>query len=387
MASLTTRLKRVGLPRLIVHLSVLFIVILWLIPTLGILVTSVRDKGQITTSGWWTAFGSSSQTSAGRLGDPSTATQEGSNYVIKGSVFENGQGGTVKAFGTRVQEPAAFPAGKPADLGEGETLTVQQDGTYVYTKNAPFEGSRGKRIYLTVTTPPTFTLDNYRTVLFSEGIGQAFINSLTVTIPATIIPILIAAFAAYALSWMHFPGRALIIALVVGLIVVPLQMSLIPLLRLYNEVGNFLGTSSKTYAGIWLAHTAFGMPLAIYLLRNYIAGLPKEIIESARVDGASDFEIFLKIVLPLSFPALASFSIFQFLWVWNDLLVAIVFLGTGRDQLVLTGSLNALLGSRGGNWEILTASAFVTILVPLAVFFGLQRYLVRGLLAGSVKGG
>lgn len=387
MASLTTRLKRVGLPRLIVHLSVLFIVVLWLIPTLGILVTSVRDKGQITTSGWWTAFGSSSQTSAGRLGDPSTAAQEGANYVIKGSVFENGQGGTVKAFGTRVQEPAAFPAGKPADLGEGETLTVQPDGTYVYSKNAPFEGSRGKRIYLTVTTPPTFTLDNYRTVLFSEGIGQAFINSLTVTIPATIIPILIAAFAAYALSWMHFPGRALIIALVVGLIVVPLQMSLIPLLRLYNEVGNFLGTSSKTYAGIWLAHTAFGMPLAIYLLRNYIAGLPKEIIESARVDGASDFEIFLKIVLPLSFPALASFSIFQFLWVWNDLLVAIVFLGTGRDQLVLTGSLNALLGSRGGNWEILTASAFVTILVPLAVFFGLQRYLVRGLLAGSVKGG
>ncbi len=136
---------------------------------------------------------------------------------------------------------------------------------------------------MTVTTPPAFTLDNYRTVLLSEGIGQAFINSLTVTIPATIIPILIAAFAAYALSWMHFPGRALIIAVVVGLIVVPLQMSLIPLLRLYNEVGNFFGTSSKTYAGIWLAHTAFGMPLAIYLLRNYIAGLPKEIIESARV--------------------------------------------------------------------------------------------------------
>ncbi len=387
MASLVTRFKRVGLPRLIVHLSVLVIITLWLIPTLGILVTSIRDKGQITTSGWWTAFSSSTQTSAGRLGDPSAAKQEGANYVITGSVFEPGQGGTVRAFGVRVQDPAAFPAGEPADLGEGETLTVQSDGSYVYTKNAPFEGSRGKRIYLTVATPPEFTLQNYQTVLQGEGIGQAFINSLTVTIPATIIPILIAAFAAYALSWMHFPGRALIIAMVVGLIVVPLQMSLIPLLRLYNEVGNFFGTSSKTYAGIWLAHTAFGMPLAIYLLRNYIAGLPKEIIESARVDGASDFEIFVKIVLPLSFPALASFAIFQFLWVWNDLLIAIVFLGTGRDQLVLTGSLNALLGSRGGNWEILTASAFVTIIVPLLVFFGLQRYLVRGLLAGSVKGG
>ncbi|MCY1664677.1 carbohydrate ABC transporter permease [Rhizobium sp. SL86] len=387
MANLVTRLKRVGLPRLIVHLSVLLIVILWLIPTLGILVTSIRDKDQITTSGWWTAFSSSTQTSAGRLGDPSSAKQDGANYVITGSVFEEGQGGTVRAFGVRVQDPAAFPAGEPADLGEGETLTIESDGSYVYTKTAPFEGSRGKRIYLTVATPPEFTLTNYQTVLQGEGIGQAFINSLTVTIPATIIPILIAAFAAYALSWMSFPGRALIIAMVVGLIVVPLQMSLIPLLRLYNEVGNFFGTSSKTYAGIWLAHTAFGMPLAIYLLRNYIAGLPKEIIESARVDGASDFEIFVKIVLPLSFPALASFAIFQFLWVWNDLLIAIVFLGTGRDQLVLTGSLNALLGSRGGNWEILTASAFVTIIVPLLVFFGLQRYLVRGLLAGSVKGG
>ncbi|MGE6742092.1 carbohydrate ABC transporter permease [Allorhizobium pseudoryzae] len=387
MASLVTRLKRVGLPRLIVHLSVLFIAILWLIPTLGILVTSIRDKDQITTSGWWTAFSSSTQTSAGRLGDPSSAKQDGANYVITGSVFEEGQGGTVRSFGVRVQDPAAFPAGEPADLGEGETLTIESDGSYVYTKNAPFEGSRGKRIYLTVATPPEFTLQNYQTVLQGEGIGQAFINSLTVTIPATIIPILIAAFAAYALSWMSFPGRALIIAMVVGLIVVPLQMSLIPLLRLYNEVGAFFGTSSKTYAGIWLAHTAFGMPLAIYLLRNYIAGLPKEIIESARVDGASDFEIFVKIVLPLSFPALASFAIFQFLWVWNDLLIAIVFLGTGRDQLVLTGSLNALLGSRGGNWEILTASAFVTIIVPLLVFFGLQRYLVRGLLAGSVKGG
>ncbi|MCO5733052.1 carbohydrate ABC transporter permease [Rhizobium sp. SSA_523] len=387
MPSLTTRLKRVGLPRLIVHVCVLAIAILWLIPTLGILVTSVRDKDQITTSGWWTAFGSSTQTSAGRLGDPSSARQEGGNYVITGSVFEEGQGGTVSAFGVRIQDPAAFKAGEPADLGDGETLSVESDGSYVYTKNAPFEGSRGKRIYLSVASPPEFTLQNYETVLAGEGIGQAFINSLTVTIPATIIPILIAAFAAYALSWMHFPGRAIIIAVVVGLIVVPLQMSLIPLLRLYNEFGQFLGTSSKTYAGIWLAHTAFGMPLAIYLLRNYISGLPKEIIESARVDGASDFEIFLKIVLPLSFPALASFAIFQFLWVWNDLLVAIVFLGTGRNELVLTGALNALLGSRGGNWEILTASAFITILVPLLVFFGLQRYLVRGLLAGSVKGG
>jgi alpha-glucoside transport system permease protein len=380
-------LRRIGLPRLVVHLSVLVICIIWLIPTLGILVTSFRDAGQIASSGWWTAFTGAAETSAARLGEPSTAKQDGPNYVISGSVFEKGKGGSVLAFGTKVAAPTEFEAGKPADLGEGETLTVNKDGSYTYTKNAPFSGDRGKRIYLSVSSPPSFTTDNYRTVLTSQGIGQSFVNSLTVAIPATIIPILIAAFAAYALSWMQFPGRALIIALVVGLIVVPLQMSLIPLLKMYNEIGSFFGVPSRSYAGIWLAHSAFGMPLAIYLLRNYISGLPKEIIESARVDGASDFEIFVKLILPLSFPALASFSIFQFLWTWNDLLVAMVFLGTGKDQLVLTGALNALLGSMGGKWEILTASAFITIIVPIVVFFALQRYLVRGLLAGSVKGG
>ncbi|KAA3514098.1 carbohydrate ABC transporter permease [Agrobacterium rosae] len=385
--NIATRLRRIGLPRLIVHISVLFVVLLWLLPTLGILVSSLRDKDQLVVSGWWTAFSSSSQTQALRLADPATQKQEGDRFVISGNVFENGAGGKISAFGVRVQDPEAFPAGEPADLGEGESLVINEDGTYQYSKNASFEGSRAKRVYLAVATPPIFTLDNYRTVLKSEGIGQSFVNSLTVAIPATVIPILIAAFAAYALSWMKFTGRSLMIAMVVGLIVVPLQMSLIPLLQLYNWIGNVFGVPSKTYAGIWLAHTAFGLPLAIYLLRNYIAGLPKEIIESARVDGASDFEIFVKIVLPLSFPALASFSIFQFLWTWNDLLVAMVFLGTQKDELVLTGALNALLGSRGGNWEILTASAFVTIIVPLCVFFALQRYLVRGLLTGSVKGG
>lgn len=385
--NIATRLRRIGLPRLIVHASVLFIVLLWLLPTLGILVSSLRDKDQIVVSGWWTAFSSSNQTQALRLGDPSTQTQQGDRFVIAGNVFDEGKSGHVSAYGVRVQEPAAFKAGTSADLGDGETLQLNEDGSYQYSKNASFEGSRAKRVYVVVSTPPIFTLDNYRTVLLSEGIGQSFVNSLTVAIPATIIPILIAAFAAYALSWMRFSGRSLMIALVVGLIVVPLQMSLIPLLQLYNSIGNIFGIPSKTYAGIWLAHTAFGLPLAIYLLRNYISGLPKEIIESARVDGASDFEIFVKIVLPLSFPALASFAIFQFLWTWNDLLVAMVFLGTQKDELVLTGALNALLGSRGGNWEILTASAFVTIIVPLCVFFALQRYLVRGLLAGSVKGG
>jgi len=257
------------------------------------------------------------------------------------------------------------------------------NGDYEVTSEKSFR--RGVRIFYTAEVPPRFTLDNYRTVLNSEGLGQSFINSLTVTIPATVIPILIAAFAAYALAWMKFPGRALLIAGVVGLLVVPLQMSLIPLLTAYSKIGAILGIEAKGYVGIWLAHTGFGLPLAIYLLRNYISGLPGEIIESARVDGASDFVIFRKIILPLSFPALASFAIFQFLWVWNDLLIATVFLGNTEESLVLTGRLRELLGSRGGNWEILTASAFITIIIPLLVFFGLQRYLVRGLLAGSVK--
>ncbi|MBB6482762.1 carbohydrate ABC transporter permease [Rhizobium lusitanum] len=380
-------LGRIGPARIFVHAAVLLIVLLWLLPTLGIFVTALRDKDQIVVSGWWTAFAGSSRTTAARLDGPDKAKPDGANFVISGTLAVEG-GGQIQSFGLRVQEPAAYKAGAPAELEKGETLTINSDGSYRYQKNGAFESdARSKRVYLTVATPPQFTFDNYRTVLRGEGIGQSFINSLTVTIPATVIPILIAAFAAYALAWMEFPGRTILIALVVGLIVVPLQMSLIPLLRIYNEIGQIFGVPSKTYPGIWLAHTAFGLPLAIYLLRNYIAGLPKEIIESARVDGASDFDIFVKIILPLSFPALASFAIFQFLWVWNDLLIAMVFLGTDKDHLVLTAALNALLGSRGGNWEILTASAFVTILIPLLVFFGLQRYLVRGLLAGSVKGG
>lgn len=379
--------RHVGLPRLFIHACVLAVCLLWLIPTVGILVTSLRDPAQITASGWWTAFSGAAETRAVRLADASSAKQEGGNSIISGNVFETGSGPAVQSFGVKVAAPAQFTAGEAADLGDGETLTINKDGSYAYTKAGAFDDDRGRRVYLTVVTPPTFTMKNYVSVLTAQGIGRSFVNSATVAIPATILPILMAAFAAYALSWMSFPGRSVILAVIVGLMVVPLQMALIPLLRLYNDIGNTFGVPSRTYAGVWLFHTAFGMPLAIYLLRNYIAGLPKEIIESARVDGASDFEIFLKIVLPLSFPALASFAIFQFLWTWNDLLVAMVFLGTGSDQLVLTGALNALLGSQGGKWEILTASAFVTIIVPIAVFFALQRYLVRGLLAGSVKGG
>ena len=371
---------------IIMHLSVLILVIMWTIPTAGLFISSIRDKDQLAVSGWWTALSTSQQNIIARSVDPKQQTERDGRFILEGNVFE-GKTGSVSAFGWSSQKPTAHQPGVTAEMRKEQTLVVQENGDYQFSSPVEWKGKRGKRIFYTADIAPRFTLDNYREVINSEGIGQSFINSLTVTIPATVIPILIAAFAAYALAWMQFPGRALLIATIVGLLVVPLQMSLIPLLQMYNGIGAFFGVSAKGYLGIWLAHTGFGLPLAIYLLRNYIAGLPREIMESARVDGANHFMIFRKIVLPLSFPALASFAIFQFLWVWNDLLIATVFLGTGEDELVLTGRLREMLGSRGGNWEILTASAFITIIVPLLVFFSLQRYLVRGLLAGSVKGG
>ncbi|HGF7528264.1 TPA: carbohydrate ABC transporter permease [Vibrio cholerae] len=370
---------------ILLHLSVAIIVVMWTLPTAGLFISSFRDKDQLAISGWWTALTTSEQNLVERTDSPDKQIKQGDVYVLQGQLLVDDKPAKVKSFGYSSREPNAYVAGEVAQIKDGETFTVSATGEYQFTSTEEFSGSRGKRIFFTALVPPKFGLENYKEVLSAEGIGRSFINSLTVTIPATLIPILIAAFAAYALSWMKMPGRNLLIALVVGLLVVPLQMSLIPLLRLYNDIGAVFGVGAKTYLGIWLAHTGFGLPLAIYLLRNYISSLPKEIIESARVDGATDFDIFVKIILPLSYPALASFAIFQFLWVWNDLLVATVFLGTGEEHMVLTARLRELLGSRGGNWEVLTASAFVSIAVPLAVFFSLQRYLVRGLLSGSVK--
>jgi alpha-glucoside transport system permease protein len=362
-----------------VNLGALLLVLLWTVPTFGLLVSSFRDRDQIITSGWWKSLFPSEQSVQYRAPAPDQAVQEGSVYVLSGNVFEGGTG-TVSAFGTSIREPGAFEAGTTAEMNDGSQLTVQADGGFRITNAVPFEGTRGARIFVTTTQPPKFTTENYTRVIGAQGLGRAFLNTMTVTVPATIIPILIAAFAAYALAWMEFPGRSLLVAGIVGLLVVPLQLALIPLLKLHNEIG-----IGKEYMGVWFAHTGFGLPMAIYLLRNYMVGLPREIIESARVDGATDFQIFLKIILPLCFPALASFAIFQFLWTWNDLLVATVFLGNNEDQLVMTGLLKQLMGSRGGDWEILATSAFVSIAVPLVVFFAMQKYLVRGLLAGSVK--
>jgi alpha-glucoside transport system permease protein len=285
-----------------VRITILLVVLLWLIPAVGVLITSFRPEALSDRTGWWTA-----------LGHP----------------FRSGE----------------------------------------------------------------WTLQNYREALDSGGFKSAFLNSLAVAIPSTIIPITIAAFAAYAFSWMQFRGRHLMFVLVVGLMVVPLQMALIPILRLYTEGATLGGVPifpdldlNGSFLGIWLAHTAFGLPLATYLLRNYIGALPSSIIESAKMDGADHFTIFWRLIVPLSVPALAAFAIFQFLWVWNDLLVAYVFLGGTRDTRVITIALANLVGSHGENWHLLTSAAFISMALPLAVFFSLQRYFVRGLTAGSVKG-
>jgi alpha-glucoside transport system permease protein len=285
-----------------VRITIVVVVLIWLIPTLGVLITSLRPQDAANRTGWWTVFTD------------------------------------------------------PLDAGG-------------------------------------WTLENYRTVLSAEGFSNAFLNSLAVAIPSTIIPITIAAFAAYAFAWMQFPGRTAMFVVVVGLMVVPLQMALIPILRLYTSGASIGGFTiipdldlNGSFLGIWLAHTGFGLPLATYLLWNYIRSLPSSIIESAKIDGADHFTIFWRLVVPLSVPALAAFAIFQFLWVWNDLLVALVFLGGAGQNRVLTVALSQMVGARGENWHLLTSAAFISMILPLTVFFALQKYFVRGLTAGAVKG-
>jgi alpha-glucoside transport system permease protein len=271
--------------------ALLFICALWMLPTIGLLVSSFRTRAAVNESGWWTSF----------------------------------------------FNPAEFTAGNYS-----EVLQQSVGGT---------------------------------------TLAEAFVNSIVVAVPATIIPITAAAFAAYAFAWMEFRGRETLFVIFVALLVVPLQVAFIPIVQLYGSLG-----IQGSFLGIWLAHAGFGMPLAVYLLRNYIGSLPREVIESAKVDGASHFQTFVRLVLPLSVPALAAFAIFQFLWTWNDYLVALILLDTARVGQVSTTYLAGLLGTFGENAHLLSAGAFITMIVPLIVFFSLQRYFVRGLTAGSVKG-
>jgi len=327
------------------NISVLALVLLWIFPTLGLFVSSFRTNEQITSSGWWASLFPAEQTLQLRAIDPDDFRIETDTgvFVVEGTIFAEDDPLDIEHWGTSSREPDAYEIGETADLGDGETIILSADGSYVWQGNDDQISGRGQRIFVIATVPPEFTTSNYNNVLFSPT------NSENMAVVASLV--------------------------------VPLQLALIPLLSLHNAVG-----IGKGYLGIWLAHTGFGLPLAIYLLRNYMVGLPRDIIENARVDGATEFQIFTKIILPLSFPALASFAIFQFLWTWNDLLVALVFLIDSSGQTtVMTKQIVELLGTRGGDWEILATSAFVSIAVPLLVFFLMQRYLVRGLLAGSVK--
>jgi alpha-glucoside transport system permease protein len=278
------------LSRPLLHIVIVLISFIWLLPSVGLLISSFRVRNDVMSSGWWTVF------------------------------------------------------------------------------QHPFEFTQ-------------YSLENYTHVITSNGMGQAFLNSLLITVPSTIIPIMIAAFAAYAFARMEFPGRQILFVIVVGLLVVPLQMTLIPILRVYNRLG-----LAGTFIGIWLAHTGYGLPFAIYLLRNFFGALPNDIFESAFLDGASNITAFFRLALPLSVPALASLAIFQFLWVWNDLLVALVYLGGTEKVAPLTVRLSSLVNSLGQNWHLLTAAAFISMILPLIIFFSLQRYFVRGILAGSIKG-
>jgi alpha-glucoside transport system permease protein len=355
--------------KIVVNSILIILVFLWSIPTIGLFISSFRDQFDIQTSGWWTVFPHREWQTLTTL-DP--------------------------------QELGLDPQGEMTVEGVTGTFEELREGIQSGDVRVTWVGNRRLgRIEVQEQVWAVnwnFTLDNYRQVIGGEDrevtmpdgsvetvpgqdMSQAFLNSLAVTIPSTVIPILIAAFAAYGFAWMNFPGRRFLFIMIVALLVVPLQIALVPILSDYNQLG-----LNGTFLAVWLAHTGFGLALATYLLFGYISTLPREMLESAFIDGASHFTVFTRLVLPLSVPALASFAIFQFLWVWNDYLVALVFLGVDPTFKVLTQRLADLTGTFGNAWHLLTAGAFVTMILPLIVFIALQRYFVRGLLAGSVKG-
>ena len=375
------------------YFTVIALCILWSIPTGGVLISSFRNEGAINNSGWWEVFATSRT-------NPEFAELE---RELERSMIPLTRAEQQLADAQTALETAEADLATATDSGDEDAIAAAQLAIDEATEDiASIQTRITERLQPNITEAQAaidnadipenitllseewfgqWTLSNYDAVLNNENMGTAFVNSLLVTIPSVVIPITIAAFAAFAFAWMNFPGRDIFFAIVVILMVVPLHVALVPLLRLYTSID-----LNGTYLGIWLAHTGFGMPLAIYLLYGYISTIPKEIMESALVDGASPFTTFTRLILPLSVPAIASFAIFQFLWVWNDLLVALVFLGTEVENRVMTRELSELVGSKGQDWELLTAGAFITMLVPLFIFFALQRYFVRGMMAGSVKG-
>jgi alpha-glucoside transport system permease protein len=352
---------------LLVNLALVLICLIWIVPALGVFITSFRPSDEIFGSGWWTVFPHRAYVQTEEIANPTldandSAQVAGASYTFdalrNGVTLPDGRKATWignRRAGTIIIEEQQF-------VGFDTSLTLENYSNVLTGKDISFKDASGNTI-----------------VRRGNDLGGAFLNSLAVAVPSTIIPILIAAFAAFGFSWLNFPGRKLLFTIVVALLVVPLQIALVPILNDYTQLG-----LNGTFLAMWLAHTGFGLPLAIYLLFNYISSLPRDLLESAYIDGASNFTIFTRLILPLSVPALASFAIFQFLWVWNDYLVALVFLGD--QNRVVTSALAAIVGEKGQDWHLLTAGAFVSMILPLTVFFALQRYFVRGLLAGSVKG-
>lgn len=265
----------------------------------------------------------------------------------------------------------------------GVIWTIPTFGLFVTSFRSPKDINTSG--WWTVLSNPSFTLDNYREALTggsTNSLGQYFVNSVVITVPAVLLPILLASLAAYAFAWMRFPGRDWLFVAVFALQIVPIQVTMIPLLTMFTKQLHFNGT----YWSVWVAHTIFALPLAVFLLHNFMREIPGELIEAAKVDGAGHIRIFFGVLMPLMTPALAAFGIFQFLWVWNDLLVSLVFLGGTPELAPLTVRVAELSGTRGTDWYLLSAGAFISIIVPLIVFLGLQRYFVRGLLAGGLKG-
>jgi alpha-glucoside transport system permease protein len=353
---------------LLVNGVLIFICFIWLLPTLGVFITSFRDSQDIFNSGWWAVFPHKEDIETGRIILDESVDVNG-NIPIEGveATFEELREGVILPDGRKItwygnKRTREIIVSERQRVGFARNLTLGNYKDVLTGKEITFTDSGGNEI-----------------VRRGNNLGGAFLNSIAVTIPATIIPILIAAFAAFGFSWLKFPGRDILFAVIVAVLVVPLQISLVPILQDYTKL-----QLNGTFLGIWLAHTGFGLPLATYLLFNYISTLPRELLEAAYIDGASNFTILIRLIIPLSVPALASFAIFQFLWVWNDYLVSLVFLG--EKTRVITYALASIVGEKGQDWHLLTAGAFVSMLLPMTVFFLLQRYFVRGMMAGSVKG-
>jgi alpha-glucoside transport system permease protein len=380
------------------HAIVIFTMIVWVVPTLGLLITSLRPVQAVNTSGWWTAFSSSPGAVAyqnycavchgsdgkklpkANLTDPAIVSQVSRSLQLLAALQKpiNGQPHMGSTPLPTPQEAANIAVYLKGLSGSGTPSSRFTLSNYVDA----IVGYRGSNTYAGDCSAKKQAPDincNISDILNPRGMGRAFVNSLLVTIPATILPILFAAFAGYAFAWLHFKGRFALFAVLVGLQVVPLQMTLVPISRLYAQLG-----LNGTFLGVWLFHTGFGLPYAIYLMRNFLGSLPSDLFEAAYIDGASHWTVFRRLVIPLAMPAIASLAIFQFLWVWNDLLVALVFLGGTTP--VMTYQITNMVTSLGAGWQLLTAAAFLSMLLPMLVFFALQRYFVRGMLAGAVKG-